>query len=192
MRTRAWTLQPICTTATKITAITPRRQSAWTPSNGEDPQAGAPSYVKVSSSRPPSLRLNSQEFASRAPQLKSHSDAPFASSPKIFANEQDNRHREKKRKRLKSKRKERKAGLNWETEWRRGRRGRRCLERKVQIDAGTNVFSAHSVYRACSRPDDIQTFGHDRMKTVQRLLLWDVLVKRLGSANLIHAGKLYY
>lgn len=25
---------------------------------------------------------------------------------------------------------------------------RRCLEGEVQIDAGTNVFNAHSVYRA--------------------------------------------
>lgn len=46
-----------------------------------------------------------------------------------------------------------------------------CLEGKVQIDAGTNVFNAQSVYRTCSRPDDIQTFGHDRMKTFHQLLL---------------------
>ena len=48
---------------------------------------------------------------------------------------------------------------------------RQCLEGKVQIDAGTNVFNARSVYTACSRPDDIQTFGHDRMKTFHQLLL---------------------
>lgn len=48
---------------------------------------------------------------------------------------------------------------------------RRCLEGNVQIDAGTNVFNAHSVYRACSRPDDIQTLGYDQMKTFHQLLL---------------------
>lgn len=39
------------------------------------------------------------------------------------------------------------------------------MEGKVSIDAGTNVFNAHSVYRACSRLDDLQTFGHVQMKT---------------------------
>ncbi len=60
-----------------------------------------------------------------------------------------------------------KGKLNLETEWRW--RERQCLEGKVPIDARTNVFNAHSVYRACSRPDDIQTFGHDRMKTFHQL-----------------------
>lgn len=46
-----------------------------------------------------------------------------------------------------------------------------CLEENVQIDAGPNVFNAQCVYRACSRPDDIQTFGHDRMNTFHQLLI---------------------
>lgn len=63
-----------------------------------------------------------------------------------------------------------------------GERGRQCLEGKVQIDAGTNVFNAHSVYRAWSRPDDLQTSGHDRMKTFHQLLLM-LLSERLSSVT---------
>lgn len=32
------TIKPICTTAVKITAISPIRRSAWTPSNSKDPE----------------------------------------------------------------------------------------------------------------------------------------------------------
>lgn len=60
---------------------------------------------------------------------------------------------------------------------------RQCLEGKAQIDAGTNVFNAHSVYRACSRPDDIQTFGHDRMKTFHQLLLMPVSERFQSKAS---------
>lgn len=44
------------------------------------------------------------------------------------------------------------------------------MEGKVQINVGPNVFSARSVYGACGWPDDIQTFGHNRMKTFHQLL----------------------
>lgn len=77
-----------------------------------------------------------------------------------------------------------KGKLNLETELMWGGRccmERQCLEGKVQIDAETNVFNAHSVYRACSRPDDIQTFGHDRMKTFHQLLL--MLVSERFQSN---------
>lgn len=57
------------------------------------------------------------------------------------------------------------------------------MEGKAQIDAGTNVFNAHSVYRACSRPDDIQTFGHDRMKTFHQLLLMPVSERFQSKAS---------
>lgn len=43
--------------------------------------------------------------------------------------------------------------LNLETELRWGgcNEKRQCLEEKVQINVGTNVFNAHCVYRACSK-----------------------------------------
>lgn len=48
-----------------------------------------------------------------------------------------------------------KGKLNLETELRWGGGGcnekRQCLEEKVQINVGTNVFNAHCVYRACCR-----------------------------------------
>ena len=71
--------------------------------------------------------------------------------------------------------------------------GRQCLEGKVQIDAGTNVFNARSVYRACSSLDDIQTSGHIQMKTFHQLLLmlrgWSEKPE-LGRrhANRLHRG----
>lgn len=55
---------------------------------------------------------------------------------------------------------------------------RQCLEGKVPIDAATNVFNARSVYTARSRPDDIQTFGHDRMKAFHQCLCLSGLGRR--------------
>lgn len=46
-----------------------------------------------------------------------------------------------------------KGKLNLETELRWGgcNEKRQCLEEKVQINVGTNVFNALCVYRACSK-----------------------------------------
>lgn len=138
------TFSPICMNGTKITVIIPTRQSTWTPSCSWDPQ-------ERGGSREGQLFTATffytvlEEFACRhgaGHTLLSISEGGVGGREWLTVEDKGGEDENGG-----------KGKLNLETELRWGgcNEKRQCLEEKVQINVGTNVFNAHCVYRACSK-----------------------------------------